>query len=137
MTGVEIVLVMFAALLLLLLVRVPIAVAMLLVGMVTYTILTGWEPLLNWLKTSAYYRFSSYSLSVVPLFLLMGQFASKAGMSRALFDAANVWLGHRRGGIRPIVAIRQPRRSLRRRVEPQAVAGRPVAPLVGGVASIV
>jgi C4-dicarboxylate transporter, DctM subunit len=99
MTGVEIVLLMFGALLLLLLIRVPIAVAMLLVGMATYTALTGWDPLLNWLKTSAYHRFSSYSLSVVPLFLLMGQFASKAGMSKALFDAANVWLGHRRGGI--------------------------------------
>ncbi|MPY69554.1 MAG: TRAP transporter large permease subunit [Alphaproteobacteria bacterium] len=99
MSGIEIVLGMFAALLLLLLIRVPIAVAMLLVGMTTYTILSGWDPLLNWLKTSGYYLFSTHSLSVVPLFLLMGQFASKAGMSKALFDAANVWLGHRRGGI--------------------------------------
>jgi C4-dicarboxylate transporter DctM subunit len=99
MTGVEIVLVMFACLLMLLLVRVPIAVAMLLVGMVAYILMAGWDPLLNWFKTAAYFRFSTYSLSVVPLFLLMGQFASKAGMSKALFDAANVWLGHRRGGI--------------------------------------
>jgi C4-dicarboxylate transporter DctM subunit len=99
MTGVEIILVVFAALLTLMVLRVPIAVSMLLVGMVSYVSLTGLTPLMAWLKTAPYYLFSTYSLSVVPLFLLMGQFATKAGMSKALFDAANVWLGHRRGGI--------------------------------------
>jgi tripartite ATP-independent transporter DctM subunit len=55
--------------------------------------------LINFLKSEPYSQFSAYSLSVIPLFLLMGQFATQAGMSRALFRAANVWLGHRRGGI--------------------------------------
>lgn len=100
MSGVEFVLVMFAVLLVLLLLRIPIAVAMLLVGIGAYVILAGgWGPVLNTLKTSAYWRFSNYDLSVVPFFLLMGQFATKAGLSKALFDAANAWLGHRRGGI--------------------------------------
>jgi len=98
-TGVEFIGVVFAILLVLLLARVPIAVAMLLVGIGAYATLAGWDPLLSYLKTAAYWRFSTYDLSVVPLFLLMGQFATKAGMSKALFDAANVWLGHRRGGI--------------------------------------
>ena len=84
---------------LMVLLRVPIAVAMLVAGMAGYGIEVGWMPLLQHLKTGAYWRFSVYDLSVVPLFLLMGQFAMKAGMSRALFDAANAWLGHRRGGV--------------------------------------
>ena len=99
MSGVEFVLVMFAVLLVLLLLRMPIAVAMLLVGIGAYVVIAGWGPVLNTLKTSAYWRFSNYDLSVVPFFLLMGQFATKAGLSKALFDAANAWLGHRRGGI--------------------------------------
>jgi len=51
------------------------------------------------LKTLSYDTFSSYSLSIVPLFLLMGQFATKSGMSAALFRAASDWLGHRKGGV--------------------------------------
>src|SRR5690606_29742851 len=50
-------------------------------------------------KSLTYSTFSSYSLSVVPLFLLMGQFASLGGISKQLFDAAASWLGHRRGGV--------------------------------------
>lgn len=89
----------FPVLLVLLALRVPIGVGMLLVGMVGYVIMSGWLPLINFLKAEPYSQFSAYSLSVIPLFLLMGQFATQAGMSRALFRAANVWIGHRRGGI--------------------------------------
>ncbi len=46
-----------------------------------------------------YDTFSSYSLSIIPLFLLMGQFATRGGMSRVLFEAAASWIGHRRGGV--------------------------------------
>ena len=99
MSGVEQGLTAFAVLLALLALRIPIGVSMLLVGIGGYLALRGWGPLLAYLKTAAFIQFSSYSLSVVPLFLLMGEFAGKAGMSRALFRAANVWLGHRRGGI--------------------------------------
>ncbi len=86
-------------LLVLLAIRVPIGVAMLTVGMTGYVSITGTPALLSFLKTETYWQFSSISLSVVPLFILMGQFAAKAGLSQALFTAANAWLGHFRGGI--------------------------------------
>lgn len=88
-----------AALLALLVFRVPVSVAMMTVGIGGYVTLTGALPLLNYVKTAAYWRFASYDLSVIPLFLLMGQFASRAGLSRALFEAANTFLGHRKGGV--------------------------------------
>lgn len=89
----------FLVLLALLAIRVPIGVAMLAVGMAGYASITGTGALLSFLKTETYWQFSSLSLSVVPLFILMGQFAAKAGLSRALFAVANAWLGHFRGGI--------------------------------------
>src|SRR6218665_298547 len=55
--------------------------------------------LLNLLKGSAVARLSVYDLSVIPLFLLMGQFATQGGLSRALFRAAAAFLGHVRGGL--------------------------------------
>ncbi len=79
--------------------RIPIAVAMLATGMSGYVLIHGWVPLMGHLKTASFATFSTYSLSVIPLFLLMGEFATNAGLSRALFRAANTWLGHRRGGI--------------------------------------
>lgn len=90
---------MIAVLIFLMVLRVPIAVAMIIAGAGGYILLAGWSPLINYLKTAAYWRFAAYELSVVPLFLLMGQFATKAGISRALFDTCNLWLGHRRGGL--------------------------------------
>jgi tripartite ATP-independent transporter DctM subunit len=90
----------FAALLALIALRVPIGLAMLACGIVGTRLVTGsWTPVLANLKSLTYDTFSSYSLSVVPLFLLMGQFATKGGLSEALFKAAAAWLGHRRGGI--------------------------------------
>jgi len=98
-SGVEAGLVGFAVLLFLIALRMPIGVAMLLVGLVGYVVLSGWLPLIGYLNTAPYYRFASYDLSIVPMFLLMSQFATRAGMSEALFRAANVWIGHRRGGM--------------------------------------
>jgi len=51
------------------------------------------------MKDLTYSTFSAYSLSIVPLFLLMGQLATLGGMSAALFKAAETWLGHKRGGV--------------------------------------
>jgi len=99
MSGLEIGGAGFAALLALLALRLPIGIAMLTVGMVGYVTINGLSPLLSYLKTEMYWRFTTFDLSVVPLFVLMGQFAAKAGLSQALFRAANVWLGHYRGGI--------------------------------------
>ena len=86
------------ALVLLIVIRMPIAYAMILVGGVGIVILNGPLLMLNQLKTLAYGQFSIYSLSVVPMFVLMGAIASKAGLSKALFRGANAWLGWLRGG---------------------------------------
>jgi len=99
MSGLETGLLGFAVLFVLLALRIPIGVAMLTVGMVGYVSIAGEKALLSYLKTETYWRFSTDTLSVVPLFLLMGQFAAKAGLSQALFSAAYTWLGHFRGGI--------------------------------------
>jgi C4-dicarboxylate transporter DctM subunit len=95
----EIALTGIGALLILLALRVPVAVAMIVIGVGGYVSLAGWAPLLNYAKTSAYWRFANYDLSIIPMFLLMSQFAARAGLSRALFQAANTYLGHRRGGV--------------------------------------
>jgi tripartite ATP-independent transporter DctM subunit len=90
---------LFAGMLVLMAVRVPIAIAMFVPGALGYLALAGPLPLMNQLKGMAFARYSVYDLSVIPLFLLMGQFATQGGLSRALFGAANALLGHLRGGI--------------------------------------
>ena len=99
MSGIEWGALMFAVLLVLLALRVHIGVAMLLTGTVGYTFVAGWDPLMNFFKNSAFARYSTYDLSVVPLFLLMGQFATNGGLSKALFKAGNAMIGHWRGGM--------------------------------------
>ncbi|MDP9941931.1 TRAP transporter large permease [Ectopseudomonas alcaliphila] len=88
-----------AFLLILLAIRIPIAIAMLLTGIGGYVSISGWDPLLNYLKTVAYARYTVYDLSVIPLFLLMGQFASRGGLATGLFRAAAAMVGHWRGGL--------------------------------------
>ena len=78
--------------------RLPIAYAMILVGGGGIMLVNGPALVLNQLKTLAYGQFSIYDLSVVPMFILMGALASRAGLSSALFRAANAWLGWMRGG---------------------------------------
>ncbi len=90
----------FPALLALIFLRVPIGLAMLAVGLGGSWVVYGTAaPLLNQMKSLAYSQFSTHSLSIVPLFLLMGQFAVMGGMSKSLFKAAEAFLGHRRGGV--------------------------------------
>lgn len=92
-------LLMFAGMLGLMALRVPIAVAMFIPGALGYLSLTNDMALLNLLKGSAVARLTVYDLSVIPLFLLMGQFATQGGLSRALFKAAAAFIGHVRGGL--------------------------------------
>ncbi len=80
-------------------IRMPIAYAMILVGGVGAAILSGPNVILSQLKTLPYGQFSNYDLSVVPMFILMGNLASRAGLSKDLFRAANAWLGWMRGGV--------------------------------------
>jgi C4-dicarboxylate transporter DctM subunit len=90
---------MFAAMLVLMALRVPIAAAMFIPGAVGYVVMANDAALLNLLKGSSVARLSVYDLSVIPLFLLMGQFATQGGLSRALFQAAAAFVGHIRGGL--------------------------------------
>ncbi len=101
MSGIQSGLLLFGVLMVLLVLRVPIGVAMFMVGATGYAWFTGWEwtPLLNSLKNLAYARLSNYDLIVIPLFLLMGQFATHGGLSRSLFRFVSAFLGHMRGGI--------------------------------------
>ena len=99
MSPVETGLGLFAAMLALMALRVPIAITMFIPGAVGYALLTSPTALLNYLKGAAWARLSIYDLSVIPLFLLMGQFATQGGLSRALFRFANSLVGHRRAGM--------------------------------------
>jgi tripartite ATP-independent transporter DctM subunit len=100
LSNLEIGLLSFPALMALIFIRVPIGLAMFLVGLVGLYAVTGSFNLpFARLKSETYSTFSSYSLSIVPMFLLMGHFATLGGLSSALFRAAESFLGHRRGGI--------------------------------------
>ncbi|MCM5678657.1 TRAP transporter large permease [Schlegelella sp. S2-27] len=99
MSGTTIGITMFAAMLAMMALRVPIAAAMFIPGAVGYWAMTSDLALLNTLKGSAVARLTVYDLSVIPLFLLMGQFATQGGLSRALFKAAAAFIGHIRGGL--------------------------------------
>jgi tripartite ATP-independent transporter DctM subunit len=100
MSSFEIGLWSFPVLLALIFLRVPIGLSMLLVGLGGSYAINGTTLMaFAQLKNQTYGTFSSYSLSIIPLFLLMGQFATLGGLSRALFKAAEAWLGHRKGGV--------------------------------------
>jgi C4-dicarboxylate transporter DctM subunit len=101
MSGIEVGFVMFGVMLALMVVRVPIGIAMFCVGFMGYAYLTGgnFNALLNSLKNLAYARLSNYDLVVIPLFLLMGQFATHGGLSKSLFRFVSSFMGHRKGGV--------------------------------------
>ncbi len=100
MSNLEIAFWSFPVLLGLIFLRIPIGLAMLVCGFAGAWLVYGnVQPILNQLKQVSYATFSSYSLSVIPLFLLMGHLATAGGLSRSVFKAAEAWLGHRRGGV--------------------------------------
>jgi C4-dicarboxylate transporter DctM subunit len=79
--------------------RAPIGLAMLVCGLGGMWLVTGSTNMaLSKLKFEAYSTFANYSLSIIPIFLLMGYLAGIGGMSRSLFKAAEAFLGHRKGG---------------------------------------
>ena len=100
MSTLEVGIASFPALMVLIFLRVPIGLAMFVVALVGMVIVTdGTTVAFARLKSETYTTFSSYSLTIVPMFLLMGHFATLGGMSNALFKAAEGWLGHRKGGV--------------------------------------
>ena len=89
----------FAIMLVLMALRAPIAIAMFAAGAVGYVAQAGWLPFSNFLNTQAFARFASYDLSVIPLFILMGNFATQGGISRALFQFASAVMSRFKGGL--------------------------------------
>ena len=79
--------------------RMPVAYVMTLVGFVGFSYMISVKGGLNLLSRSMYDTFSSYGLTTIPLFILMGQFAFNTGISRRLYDTAYTYLGHTRGGL--------------------------------------
>ncbi len=89
----------FGAIFLLALLRVPLAFAMGLVGLVGIGITIGWAPAFASTAQVVYETGFAYTLSVIPLFILMGNFVARAGLAHELFHAAYTFIGHRRGGL--------------------------------------
>ncbi len=90
---------LFVVLLIFIGLRMPIAIALFMVGAIGMTMETSFEQLLIWLEAAPVGRTASYPLSVIPLFLLMGHLALHCGLSSVLYESARAWFGHRRGGI--------------------------------------
>lgn len=99
MSPVTLALMIFGIMLLLMAIRVPIAICMFLAGCIGYVTQAGWLPLANFLNTQAFARFASYDLSVIPLFILMGHFATQGGISKALFGFASAVMSRFKGGL--------------------------------------
>jgi hypothetical protein len=89
----------FVGMFVLMAVRVPIGIAMGIAGVCGFAALSGWKAGLNLLANVPLSVVTDYNLSVIPMFILMGAFASRGGMSRELFTAGRAWLGHLRGGL--------------------------------------
>jgi len=99
MSGDVVALVGFLVLFALMLLRVPVGMAMGLVGVTGFGYLSGSGPALKIVGHTSMRTVTDWNFAVVPLFLLMGSFATTSGMSRELFRAANAFLGHLRGGL--------------------------------------
>ena len=99
MTAITMALSIFGVMLVLMAIRVPIAVAMFGAGTAGYLMQTGWGAYSSFLNTQAFARFASYDLSVIPLFILMGHFATQGGISKSLFQFAASVMGGFKGGL--------------------------------------
>ncbi len=89
----------FGVIFLLALLRMPLAFAMALVGIVGMGVTRGWVPALASTAQVVHETGFAYTLSVIPLFILMGNFVARAGLAHELFAAAYAFIGHRRGGL--------------------------------------
>lgn len=99
MSGIAVAGIGFGVMLLLIALRAPVGLSMLLVGAAGYIHLSSWPAFFAYMKVNPYYQFANYTLSVIPLFILMGAFAEQSGMARDLFAAARTLVGHIRGGL--------------------------------------
>jgi len=89
----------FLVLITLMFLRIPVAFVMAMVGFVGFGVLVSWPASLSLLARDFFSIFSSYNLTVIPLFILMGQVAHYSGISARLFNAAHKFIGHLPGGL--------------------------------------
>jgi tripartite ATP-independent transporter DctM subunit len=89
----------FVSLFALMLLRVPVGMAMGLVGVCGYSYIAGSGPALKLIGQTSMRTVTDYTFGVIPMFMLMGAFVSVSGVSRELFRAANAFIGHLRGGL--------------------------------------
>ena len=99
MTPLQLTGLIFGSMLLFMAIRIPIAVSMFCAGAIGYLTQTGWGPFSSFVNAQAFARFASYDLSVIPLFILMGNFATKGGISKSLFAFAAGVMGRFQGGL--------------------------------------
>ena len=85
--------------LLLIAVRMPVGLSMLVTGAVGYVYLSSWPAFFAYMKANPYHQFANYTLSVIPLFVLMGNFVASSGLGRDLFRAAYAFIGRMPGGL--------------------------------------
>jgi C4-dicarboxylate transporter, DctM subunit len=89
----------FVVLFVLIALRVPVGIAMAVVGVAGFGTIAGLDPALRQLTLTPIRTATTHSYGLIPMFLLMGAFATVSGMSQEIYGAANAWLGHRRGGL--------------------------------------
>ena len=99
MSGITLALLIFGVMLFFMILRTPISISMFIAGITGFLLQSGWPSLSNFLNTQAFARFASYDLSVIPLFILMGNFATQGGISKSLFEFASVVMSRFRGGL--------------------------------------
>lgn len=99
MINLELAIFLFALMIVMIVLRMPIAIAMFICGALGFGMIAGWKPVLGLMSEVPYSRVANHELTVIPLFVLMGQFAAQGGISQALYRSALAWVGHFRGGI--------------------------------------
>jgi TRAP-type mannitol/chloroaromatic compound transport system permease large subunit len=99
MSAITIAIIAIVIFLALLFLGMHIGLSLMVAGFVGMFIFRGFDPALAELKTIAWGTVSTFSFAVIPLFMLMGNFAMYSGITKELFDACYKWLGHFKGGL--------------------------------------
>ena len=99
MTPIQLTIFIFGSMLFFMAIRVPIAISMFCAGAIGYITQSGWAPFASFMNSQAFARFAGYDLSVIPLFILMGNFATHGGISKSLFAFAATVMGGFKGGL--------------------------------------
>ena len=99
MSNIELGFALFALMMVLIILRMPIAISLFACGVIGFGAIAGVKPALELMAETPYSRVANHELTVIPLFVLMGQFAAQGGISRDLYRSARAWFGHYRGGL--------------------------------------